>query len=145
MMKSLKLFTFVALLIALCSCEIFKNSSNSTGSVFSLNGQWELVSSTPDNTLTGSRVTVAAFIPEGKFTFLQNNSQCYRDNDIKWKNIASDKSGGFMINNLLSTCSGGTLNYQPATIYVMNTNQIRITGRNINNQDNVQVWKRVVQ
>lgn len=143
-MKSLKLFIFLFSIIALISCETLKNASNSTGAVFSLNGQWELVSSTPENTLIGSRVTVTPFIAEGKLTLLQNNTQCYRENDLKWKNIASDKNGGFTINNLLSNCLGGTLNYQPAAIFVINNNQIRITGRNLNNQDNVQMWKRIM-
>lgn len=144
-MKPFKLFTFLFLIISLISCETLKNASNSTGNVFSLNGQWELESSTPENTLIGSRVTVTPFISEGKITLLKNNTQCYRENDLKWKNISSDKNGGFTINNLLSNCAGGNLNYQPAAMFVMNSNQIRVTGRNLNNQDNVQVWKRVTQ
>ena len=142
-MKPVRLLLLTGLIIAFTSCELFKNTSNSTGAVFSLNGQWELMSNTPENTLIGSRVNVVPFIPEAKFTLLKNNTQCYRDNDIKWKNIASDKNGGFTINNLLSTCAGGTLNYQPAAIRVINTNEIRLNGRNVNNVDNEQVWKRV--
>ena len=144
-MKAGKLFALVITVLAFSSCEVFQKTSNTTGGVFSLNGQWELVSSTPENTLIGSKVTVAPFIAEGKLTTLLNNSQCYRENDIKWKNIATNNSGGFLLNNMLSNCSSGTLNYQPAMITVVNTNEILLTGKNANGQDNSQTWRRVTQ
>ncbi|MEO6583213.1 MAG: hypothetical protein ABIO05_02750 [Ferruginibacter sp.] len=144
-MRSIKLLSILLLVIAALSCSELKKTSNTTGKVFSLNGQWELSANSPENTLVGSRVMVAPFIAEGRFTTLANNTQCYRDNDIKWKNLATNNNGGFLLNNLLSSCSTGSLNYQPASITVINSNEIRLTGRNINGQDNTQTWKRVVQ
>jgi len=142
-MKSLKLFSFLFAVVSIISCETLKKTSNTTGGVFSLNGQWELVTNTPENTLVGSRLTVAPFISEGRFNVIANNTQCFRDNDVKWKNIATNNNGGFLLNNLLSSCNASTLNYQPATITVINTNEIRLTGRNVNGQDNNQTWRRV--
>ena len=144
-MKAIKTLTVLLVAITFTSCEVFQKTSNTTGGVFSLNGQWELVSNTPENTLIGSKVTVAPFISEGRLTTLLNNTQCFRENDVKWKNIATNNSGGFLLNNMLSNCSAGTLNYQPAMITVVNTNEIRLTGKNVNGQDNTQTWKRVTQ
>jgi hypothetical protein len=144
-MKNLKLILAFIVLAGFISCDTLKKTSNTTGGVFSLNGQWELISNSPENTLVGSKVTVAPFISEARFTAIANNTQCYRDNDIKWKNIATNNNGGFLLNNLLSTCTAGSLNYQPATITVVNSNEIRLAGRNINGQDNNQVWRRVTQ
>lgn len=144
-MRLYKLTGLFLILFALSSCDAIKKTSNTTGGVFSLNGQWELSSNTPENTLVGSRVTVAPFISEARFTTIANNTQCFRDNDIKWKNIATNNNGGFILNNLLSSCTTGSLNYQPAIITVVNTNEIRLTGRNINGQDNTQIWRRITQ
>ena len=137
------ILAILSIMFVFTGCDTLKNASNSTGSVFSLNGQWKLTSNLPENTLVGSVVTVAPFISEGKLTLLANNTQCYRENDVKWKDIATDKSGGFTLNNLLTSCTGGTLNYQPATIVVVNTNEIRIMGKNVAGTDNTQVWQRV--
>lgn len=144
-MRAIKFLVVLLTSIFFISCDALKKTSNTTGGVFSLNGQWELTSNTPENTLVGSKVTVAPFINEGKFTALLNNTQCFRENDIKWKNIATNNNGGFLLNNLLSNCNAASLNYQPATITVVSTNEIRLTGRNVNGQDNSQTWKRVAQ
>ena len=130
-------------LFVVAGCDTLQNASNSTGTVFSLNGQWKLTSNLPENTLTGSVVTVAPFISEGKLTVLANNTQCYRENDVKWKDIVTDKAGGFTMNNLLASCTGGTLNYQPATIKVVNADEIRIVGKNVAGVENTQVWTRI--
>ena len=130
-------------LFVVAGCDTLQNASNSTGTVFSLNGQWKLTSNLPENALTGSVVTVAPFISEGKLTVLANNTHCYRENDVKWKDIVTDKAGGFTMNNLLASCTGGTLNYQPATIKVVNADEIRIVGKNVAGVENTQVWTRI--
>ena len=141
-MKTVKLFALASLVLSLFSCDTLQKATNSTGGVFSLTGTWELISSAPENKLTGSKVTVAPFVSEGTFTTLLNNTQCYRENDIKWKNILSDKNGGFTLNQLLSNCNSASLNYQPATIYVINTNEIRLSGKNVDGVENTQTWRR---
>src|SRR5690606_38530503 len=100
-------------------------------------------SSSPDEGLLNSIVSVAAIVSEGKLISLTNNTQCYRENDVKWKDIKVQTNGGFTLNNLLSNCNSGDLNYQPAQIEVVNIDEIRLTGKNVAGNDNVQTWKRV--
>ena len=140
-MKSIKFFAFLFSAVSLFSCDAIKQATNSTGSAFTLSGQWLLESNSPENLLVGSKVTVAPFLSDGRITTLASSGNCLRENDVTWKNILADNAGGFTISNLVSGCSG--LNYKPANIYVMNSNQIRITGKNASGQDNTQLWKRI--
>jgi hypothetical protein len=143
-MKSIKLFSFLAIIIALTSCDAVRQATNTTSTaVFSLNGKWQLTNNNPENTLLNSVVTVTLFSSQAKLTYVSNNTQCYRENDIKWRNIKSDKTGGFDIDNLLSNCSSGALNYQPASVSVDSNDEIRITGKNVTGQDNTQTWTRI--
>ncbi len=143
-MKALKLFSLLAVVIALASCAAVRQATNTTGTaVFSLNGKWQLTNNNPENTLLNSVVTITLFSSQAKLTSVTNNTQCYRENDVKWKNIKSDNTGGFTIDNLLSNCTSGTLNYQPATIAVVKNDEIRITGKNVAGQDNTQIWTRI--
>ncbi|MFN0082514.1 MAG: hypothetical protein ACKVOM_08350 [Ferruginibacter sp.] len=143
-MKSIKLLSLVAIVIAFASCTAVRQATNTTGTaVFSLNGKWQLSSNNPENTMLNSVATVTLFSSQAKLTFIANNTQCYRENDIKWKNIKSDNTGGFTIDNLLSNCTSGALNYQPAAIAVVSNDDIRITGKNAAGQDNTQTWTRI--
>ena len=143
-MKAIKLFSLLVVVLAFASCDAVRQVTNTTGgAVFSLNGKWQLTSNNPENTLLNSVVSVTLFSSEGKLTFLGNNTQCYRENDIKWKNIKSDKAGGYTIDNLLSNCNSGALNYQPATITVISNTEIRVNGKNAAGQDNSQTWSRI--
>ncbi len=143
-MKLLKpaIYLFLTVFI-FTSCDAIKQVTNSTGTGFSLNGKWQLKSSSPENTLVGSVVSVTSFVSEGKIVTLQNNTQCYRENDIKWKDIKAQTNGSFTISNLLSNCSSGDLNYKSAVIEVVTNDQIKITGKNVAGADNVQTWDRV--
>jgi hypothetical protein len=143
-MKAIRLFSILAIALAFASCAEIQQATNTTvGSVFSLNGKWQLESNTPENTLIGTVVTVTPVVSTGKITTLSGNTQCYRENDIKWKNIKSDGAGGYRIDNLLSNCSSGSLNYQPANITVVSNSQIRVTGQNVAGQENTQTWNRI--
>ena len=143
-MKAIKLFSLLAIVLAFASCDAVRQATNTTGgAVFSLNGKWQLTSNNPENTLLNSVVSVSLFSSEGRLTFVANNTQCYRENDIKWKNIKSDKAGGYTIDNLLSNCSSGALNYKPASITVISNSEIRVTGKNSAGQDNSQTWSRI--
>lgn len=129
-------------IVALFGCDTIKKTSNSTANFFSLKGEWELAASS-DNSLIGSSVVVYLFIPEARFKTLVNNSQCFREADVKWKNISSDNKGGFTINILLSSCTGGTPQYLPAAIQVVHSNEIRINGKNSGGEMGSQTWKRL--
>jgi hypothetical protein len=143
-MKAIRLFSILAIAIAFASCAQLQQATNTTvGSVFSLNGRWQLESSTPENTLVGTVVTVTPVVSTAKITTLAGNTQCYRENDIKWKNIKADGAGGYKIDNLLSNCNSGSLIYQTANIVVVSNTQIRVTGLNAAGQDNTQTWNRI--
>ncbi len=143
-MKTIKLFLIIAIAVTFTSCDALKTATNTTGgAIFSLNGKWQLETNTPENTLTGTVVTVSPLVSEGKISTLSGNTQCYREKDIKWKNIKSDKTGGYRIDNLLSNCSSSSLVYQVANIYVVSNSEIRITGPNVAGQENTQIWKRI--
>jgi hypothetical protein len=143
-MKTVKLLSIASIVLLFASCDAFKQATNTTGgAVFSLNGKWQLNSNLPENTLLTSTVSVAPFISQGVLSTVANNSQCYRQNDIKWKNVKTDKTGGYTIENAISNCTAGTLSYVPATIVVLNNNEIKIAGKNAAGQDNVEVWSRI--
>ena len=143
-MKSIKLLSFATLLLAIASCGALQNATNTTTSgIFSLNGKWQLSSNSPENTLLNTVVTVSILSSEGKITTLQNNTQCYREGDVKWKNIKTDNAHGYTIDNMMSNCTSGGLSYQPAAIMVISNNEIRISGKNVAGQDNVQEWIRL--
>jgi hypothetical protein len=141
-MKSTKIITILALAcIFLISCEAIQKATNSTGSAFSLTGQWQLNSNSPDNSSIGTKITVAPFVSEGRISGLVGSSYCFRENDVLWKDIAANNVGGFTINNLVNGCNG--LIYNPAVISVVNNDEIRVTGKNANANDMQQVWKRI--
>lgn len=140
-MKFIKILALVFIGFNLAGCEAIQKATNSTGSTFSLTGKWTLKSNTPDNVLVGSVVTVTPLLSEGRLSTMTGTGNCFRQNDVVWKSIASDNQGGFTISNLVSGCSG--LNFQPATIFVNSTNEIRLSGRNASGQELAQVWQRV--
>jgi hypothetical protein len=143
-MKTVKLLSLLAIMIFFASCDAVRQATNTTGgAVFSLNGKWQLINNVPENTLLTSTVIVTPFISQGTLTTVANNTQCYRENDVKWKTIKTDKAGGYTIDNSTSNCTTGTLSYLPATISVVNNNEIKIVGKNAAGIDNTETWTRV--
>ena len=145
-MKSIKLLALLAIVVAFVSCDALKQATNTTttGAVFSLNGKWQLTSTgMQSNALVGSIVTVSPLVSEGRLTTVSNNSQCYRQDDIKWKSIKSNNAGGYTISNLLSNCNSGSLNYVPAVITVVSNNEISLSGQNVSGQQSTESWTRL--
>ena len=143
-MKATTLILLSGIIFSFTSCDVIKQATNTTGgAVFSLNGEWQLVSNTPENTMIGSVVKVSPFNAEGVLTNVANNTQCYRQKDRKWKSIKSEKTGGFAIENLLSNCNSGSLLYERASITVISNKEIKLAGKNAAGQDNVETWTRV--
>ncbi|HSN61022.1 MAG TPA: hypothetical protein VLR49_08810 [Ferruginibacter sp.] len=140
-MKSFKIWAIIMIAITFSSCEALQKATNTTGSAFTLTGQWQMTSNIPENVLVGSTVTVAPVLSEARLSTMVGTGNCLRENDITWKAIAGNNVGGFTVSNLVSGCSG--LNYQPASIYVINNNEIRLTGKNASGQDLTQLWKRI--
>ncbi len=143
-MKTVKLLALAVVIISFASCDAVRQATNTTGgAVFSLNGKWQMNSNIPENTLLNSVVTVSPFISQGTLSTVANNTQCYREKDLKWKTIKTDKAGGYTIENATSNCTSGTLSYLPASITVVNNNEIKIVGKNAAGADNTETWTRV--
>ncbi len=131
------------LVVLLVGCDVLKGlPTNTTGGVFSLNGNWRLETSS-DNSLTGSVIAVYPVSGEGTLTSIQNNTYCVRANDAMWKSIVSS-NGGFSVSNLSNSC-GGSLVYRPATITVITNEEVRLSGTTSAGASLIQTWKRIIK
>lgn len=142
-MKRLLFFPFLLIMMVFTKCETLnKFPSNTSGGLFSLNGNWKLTSNN-DNSLTGTVVTVFPGVNDATIKSLQQNTKCFRENDIIWKALKSQSGGGFTFDNLVNACNGLTI-YKPASITILTNNEIRITGQRDNGTELLQTWQRVV-
>lgn len=122
-------------------CDVLKGiPTNTTGGVFSLNGNWKMESSNDNNALAGSIVTVYPIAGAGNITTLQNNTYCVRMNDVVWKSITSS-NGNFSVSNLVNSCNSALV-YKAASLTVINTDEIRLSGTTAAGAALVQTWKR---
>jgi hypothetical protein len=126
----------------LAACGLFKRVPHST---FSLNGNWTMISTSDEEALLGSTITVQPLDADGYavVSMLNNNAYCVRPNDIIWKDIVS-VSAGFNLNNLCNSCIS-SLEYRPATIMVLTNDSLRLAGTTRSGKDLVQTWKRVAK
>lgn len=143
-MKKITLLSlFAACLAIFGSCDTIKNlPTNTSGGIFSLNGNWKLVSTTDNNAQTGTIVTVSPAIASGFVKSVENNSYCYRATDEAWKSLSSKSGGGFTINHLASACNGSMV-YKSGEITVLTNSQIRINAKTVTDAALVQEWTRV--
>jgi hypothetical protein len=131
----------VALTIA--SCETLQNlPTNTTGNVFSLNGQWRLTSTTDNNAMVGTVIQVYPLVGNATVKSTANNTYCLRDNDEMWRSIKRSESGGFTISALAGACTGST-SYIDGTVSVVNNDEIVLSTRTGTNSELVQRWTRV--
>ena len=139
------LLPIVLIIFLLGSCDVIKKlPTNTTGGVFSLNGNWRMESSTDNNALTGTTVSVYPISGEGMITLIQNDTYCIRSNDVMWKNIVSANNGGFTVNNLANSC-GGSLVYKTASLSVITNDEVRLNGTTNSGNTLVQTWRRVIK
>ena len=134
---------FLFLSLFLVSCEAIQNlPTNTTGGVFSLNGTWQLNSSSESNAMKGSTIQVLPIAGSASFKTIQNNTYCAREDDTIWKTIKGNGAGGFTLASLATACSGSTV-YKDATINVINADQITLSSKTASNVDLVQDWRRI--
>lgn len=139
-MRKSKSFVIPLLIFSLlgAGCSLFKKLQKST---FSLNGGWEMVTTSDNNALLGSRINVLPESGDAVLTNVKNNTYCVRPTDIIWKDIVS-VSSGFTVNNLCSSCVS-SLEYRPAVIGVLTKDSIRVAGVTRAGAALVQTWRRV--
>lgn len=136
---------FAIISTSIVSCDVINSiPTNTTGGVFSLNGNWKLNSSTDNNAMVGSLVNVLPVTGSGTIKTIENNTYCVRENDAVWRTIKGNGAGGFTLSALVNACNGSTL-YNNATINVINTDQITLTTRTAGGTELIQDWRRIKQ
>lgn len=137
------LLAITCLILVFVGCdELKKLPTNTSGGIFSLNGNWQLANTNDNNSLSGSVVTVFPGIADASLKSLSNNNLCLRQNDVLWKGVTNTGSGSFSLNNLGNACNGQTI-YRAATITVLSNDEIRLNGQTSDGRELVQTWKRV--
>lgn len=125
------------------SCETLQNlPTNTTGNVFSLNGQWRLNSTTDGTAMVGTIIQVYPIVGNATVKTISNNTYCVRNNDEMWRTVKSNGAGGFTISSLSSACNGSVV-YNDGTVSVVNTDEIVVNTRTAGNSELVQSWVRV--
>jgi hypothetical protein len=144
----MKLFAFVgtALIFLFAHCKTTKNvptNTSSTGkTVFSLNGNWQLASSSDNKALEGTVLRVIPGITDATINTLGNNTYCFKEMDVVWKGLKNNNNGVFSFDNLVNSCNGAPV-YKAATLTVVNNDEVRLQTRTAAGAELTQVWKRV--
>lgn len=133
----------LAIVTIFTQCETLKGlPTNTSGGMFSLNGNWQLVSSNDNRALEGTVVSVVPGFKDGTVRTINNNTYCVRERDALWRNITVLQGGAFSFDNLVAACQGTVL-YKPATLTVLTNDEVRVTGHNAASGELIQTWKRV--
>ncbi len=143
-MKKIMLFAVLFSSLAVFNaCDTIKNlPTNTSGGIFSLNGNWKLVSTNENNAQVGTIINVTPAIASAFVKSVENNTYCYRANDEAWRTISSTGGGGFSVNTLVSACNNSAI-YKAGQITVLTNSQIRVNTKTLNNNDLIQEWTRV--
>lgn len=127
------------------SCDTLKNlPTNTTGGLFSLNGTWRLTSTSDNNALIGSTITVYPVIGNAVVKTISNNTYCVRENDQIWKSVKGNGAGGFTISSLVNGCNGTEV-YKDGAISVVSADKVTVTSRTAGNTELIQAWERIKQ
>ena len=141
-MKGLAAFVLGAIVTIFTQCSTVQNiPTNTSGGLFSLNGNWSLSSSTDNSALVGTVVQVFPGVNSGTIRSIGNNNYCLRERDVLWRSLVARDGGVFNLESLVNACSGATV-YKSATLTAVNNDEIRITTQTVNSNELVQIWKR---
>ena len=133
----------LAIVTIFTQCDTIKNlPTNTSGGLFSLNGNWQLASTNDNRAMEGTVITIVPGFADATVKTISNNTYCARERDVLWKGIKSMQGGTFTTESLVNACQGTTL-YQPATITVLTNDEIRLTGHTSASTELIQTWKRV--
>jgi hypothetical protein len=141
-----KLYSFLFLLLSLffiTSCETLKNlPTNTTGGVFSLNGNWRLTSTSDGKAMVGTTITVYPVIGNATIKSVSNNTYCVREKDELWTNVKGNGAGGFTMNVVVNACNG-TTTFKEGSVAVVTADRISVTTRTATNSELIQAWERI--
>ena len=142
-MKLRAMVIAVAIVTLFTQCDTLKNiPTNTSGGLFSLNGNWQLVTTTDNRAMEGTVVQVVPGVSDAIARTVNNNTYCLRERDQAWRNIKSGEAGVFTIEMLVNACTGSTL-YKPATVTVLTNDEIRIKSSTSSSAELIQSWRRV--
>ncbi len=131
-----------AYLFSAAGCDVFKKiPTNTSGGIFSLNGNWLLVSSSDNKSIEGTIVTVVPGVADGTVKSMSNNNYCLREMDVIWRNIKSMQGGSFSLETLVNACNDSKI-YKGGTITVLSNDEIKISTRNASGTELMQTWRR---
>jgi hypothetical protein len=119
-----------------------KIPTNTSGSLFSLNGNWKLTNSNDNNALQGTVVRVVPGFANATIKTVNNNNYCLREMDVIWKDIKNTEGGTFNVENMVDACNSASV-YRPGMITVVNNDEIRLASRTAAGAELIQTWKRV--
>ena len=135
----------MALVLFFSQCKTTKklptNISSVEDKVFSLNGNWQLTSSSDNKALEGTVLRVIPGVTDATIKTLGNNTYCFKEMDVVWKGLKNN-SGVFSFESLVNSCSGTPV-YKAATLNVVNNDEVRVQSRTAAGAELTQVWKRV--
>ena len=136
-------FVFISIVASTSSCDTLKSiPTNTTGSLFSLNGTWQLTASSDNSAMTGTTIVILPVVGNASVKTVANNTYCVKEKDAYWKTIKANGNGGFNMSNLVSACNGSSV-YKDGTIAVINSDKISVTTRTATNSELIQAWDRV--
>lgn len=142
-MKRSLLALGLAIVTIFTQCDTIKNlPTNTSGGLFSLNGNWQLTTTNDNRALEGTVITIVPGFADASVKTISNNTYCVRERDVLWKGIKSLQGGTFSTEALVNACQGSPL-YKPATITVLTNDEIRLTGHTTASTELIQTWKRV--
>lgn len=142
-MKRTLFLLSAAIVTIFTQCDTLKNlPTNTSGGLFSLNGSWQLATTTDGNAMQGTVVQVIPGFSDASSKTLSNNTYCLRVNDVMWRSVKNTGSGVFTLENLVNACDGNVL-YKAATLTVLSNDEITIKGSSKTSAELVQTWKRV--
>ena len=135
----------MALVLFFAQCKTTKklptNISSVEDKVFSLNGNWQLTSSSDNKALEGTVLRVIPGVTDATIKTLGNNTYCFKEMDVVWKGLKNN-NGVFSFENLVNACNGTPV-YRGATLSVVNNDEVRVQSRTAAGVELTQVWKRV--
>jgi hypothetical protein len=141
-MKRTAAFVLAAIVTIFTQCNTVQNlPTNTSGGLFSLNGNWRLTTSTDNSALVGTIVQVFPGITTGTVRSIGNNNYCLRERDVLWRNLGARQGGVFNLETIVNACNGTTV-YKPAVLTSVSNDEIRISTQTVNNTELVQVWNR---
>lgn len=142
-MKQLSILLSAAIVLFFTQCDTVKNlPTNTSGGVFSLNGQWQLASSNDAKNMEGTAIVVVPGFSEATVRTLPAvNSSCVRERDAMWRNVKRDPNGGFLADVLVSACTGSP-QYEAATITIVSNDEIRVRTVTTADAELLQTWRR---